>query len=73
MNNLLQPLKYPSSWQIKQREKHPFGIILRGNQKHPMEAYAMNSITQNHQDEELLSNEKQVLFDILIWIYGRGK
>ena len=25
----------------------------------------MNSITQNHRDEELLSNEKQVLFDIL--------
>ena len=38
-----------------------------------MEAHAMNSITQNHRDEELLSNEKQVLFDILIWIYGRGK
>jgi len=27
-----------------------------------MEAHAMNSITQNHQDEELLSKKMQVFF-----------
>ena len=32
------------------------------NKKHPMEAHAMNSITQNHQDEELLSKKMQVFF-----------